>query len=231
MNYFMKKSFSLLVFLSSVVFFSGCTKTTENVEFTVQKNIQTESGTPRTENSSLLASDINFGNLTNATYEYLDFMNQLIKRNNLNFEEINSGLSELSNQNLPYENQIQRINALFCENISYELSTYMTIFSENWLALKEKFPDISEEELNSAVSESLENNSMLQQRVSEYPSDCGWRYYLCATAATSAAILCHAGCSGTAIVTTAGLGVPACVALCGSIQVYAISECFDKYCD
>lgn len=59
---------------------------------------------------------------------------------------------------------------------------------------------------------------------------CGWRYYLCAGAATSGAILCHGACSGTAIATTAGLGIPACVAGCGIMQAYLIVECGDKYC-
>jgi hypothetical protein len=61
-------------------------------------------------------------------------------------------------------------------------------------------------------------------------ADCGWRYYLCASAATAGAILCHGACEGTAIASTAGLGIPACVFACGTMQAYLIVECGDKYC-
>lgn len=59
---------------------------------------------------------------------------------------------------------------------------------------------------------------------------CGWRYYLCGAAATVGAILCHAACDGTALATTAGLGIPACVAACGTAQAYALVQCSDTYC-
>lgn len=60
--------------------------------------------------------------------------------------------------------------------------------------------------------------------------DCGWRFYVCSGAATAGAILCHAGCDTTALATTAGLGIPACVAICGTLQVWALVQCTDSYC-
>ena len=59
---------------------------------------------------------------------------------------------------------------------------------------------------------------------------CGWRYYLCAGAATAGAILCQGGCDTTALAFTAGFGIPACVVLCGTLQVAAIATCADNYC-
>lgn len=43
---------------------------------------------------------------------------------------------------------------------------------------------------------------------------CSWRYYLCAAAATAGAILCHAACEPTALATTDGLGIYACLLSC-----------------
>jgi len=60
--------------------------------------------------------------------------------------------------------------------------------------------------------------------------DCGWRYYLCGAAATAAAIVCHARCDVSAIGLTAGIGIPACTALCLTVQAYGLVECTDKYC-
>jgi len=62
-------------------------------------------------------------------------------------------------------------------------------------------------------------------------ADCGWRYYLCASAATAGAILCHGTCESSAIATTAGLGIPACVALCSTLEIEAMVQCHDSYCN
>jgi hypothetical protein len=55
---------------------------------------------------------------------------------------------------------------------------------------------------------------------------CGWRYYLCSAAATSAAILCDGACISASV----GLGTPACVVLWASIQTFALVQCADTYC-
>ena len=60
---------------------------------------------------------------------------------------------------------------------------------------------------------------------------CDWRYYLCSGASTAGAILCHASCETTALATTAGLGIPACVVACGTLQAFAIVQCSDSYCN
>ncbi len=57
----------------------------------------------------------------------------------------------------------------------------------------------------------------------------GWRYGLCIAAAVAGSVLCHAGCDTTALATTAGLGIPACVWACGTLQVMASVQCYDSY--
>lgn len=61
-------------------------------------------------------------------------------------------------------------------------------------------------------------------------ADCSWKYYGCSAAATAGAILCHAGFDTTALATTAGLGIPACVLACGTLQAWAIIECEERFC-
>lgn len=53
---------------------------------------------------------------------------------------------------------------------------------------------------------------------------------LCIVAPSATAVLCHAACDTTALATTAGLGIPACVLACGLVQVYMSVECMDKHC-
>jgi len=62
-------------------------------------------------------------------------------------------------------------------------------------------------------------------------ADCGWRYSLCIVAGGAAAVLCHAGCDTTALATTAGLGIPACVALCLTVQLAVSADCYADYCN
>ena len=70
----------------------------------------------------------------------------------------------------------------------------------------------------------------MDEYVEDVSGGCNWRYYACSSAATAGAILCHAACETTALATTAGLGIPACVALCSAGQAWAIILCADTYC-
>jgi len=56
--------------------------------------------------------------------------------------------------------------------------------------------------------------------------DCGWRYNLCSGAATAGSIACHGSCD----IATVGLGIPACIEICGMMEVYALVVCADIYC-
>ena len=60
---------------------------------------------------------------------------------------------------------------------------------------------------------------------------CSWKYFGCSAASTAAAMLCHASCDATALATTAGFGIPACVIACGAVQAWLIVKCEDKYCN
>jgi hypothetical protein len=62
-------------------------------------------------------------------------------------------------------------------------------------------------------------------------SPCTWGYGVCIAGATAAAVLCHASCDTTALATTAGLGIPACVGLCATVQTAASLACYKTFCD
>jgi len=112
----------------------------------------------------------------------------------------------------------------------------MKMFNANWNVLKTEYKSITQELLEKECAEVLSNKFGKRKKYSGIASsemkasDCGWRYYLCAGAATAGAILCHGACETTAIVTTAGLGIPACILLCGTLQAFAFVQCGDSYC-
>ena len=89
------------------------------------------------------------------------------------------------------------------------------------LLIKERYGQMDEEEIKRiamrvAMPEGLSTEG-----------GCERAYYLCMGAAMATAMGCHAGCVGATI----GLGAPACVAICVTIQVYQSYQCAKEYCD
>jgi hypothetical protein len=186
-----------------------------------------------------LSNDEKFIELATETYDFINFLSQKVKQNSLKLTSLQQQLSQLQNENLSFDEQMTAIDKIFKGKISVRLATHMKIYSTNWKLIKASYSSIPVEILNKECAEVLRNktkktnNNVAFREYDEFiepEGGCGWRYYLCSGAATAGAILCHAGCDTTALATTAGAGIPICVALCGTLQVWAISQCNDNYC-
>lgn len=166
------------------------------------------------------------------TTSFLEFLSQTAKTNSLKMTDVSNKLNAVRDKSLSFEDQMTEINRLFKSTVSLRLIKHMKTYNETWPLLLKTYKNISSEVLISEAAEviyesrySNENNMRAAMMV-----DCGWRYSLCIAAATMGAILCHAGCDTTALATTAGLGIPACIAACGTLQVFAGVQCYDNYC-
>ena len=187
------------------------------------------------ENPNNLSEDKAFIELTTETYDYLLFISSRVKTNNLSLPLIKAQLSTLESKKLHFAEQMASIDIIFKGNLSKRLNEHMNAYKRNWENIKLRYNKISQEVLEKECAEVLANRYKKQKNLQNVAQRyavpvCGWRYYLCSGAATAGAILCHAGCDKTALATTAGLGIPVCVALCGTLQVSAIVQCSDSYC-
>lgn len=184
-----------------------------------------------------LSEDKAFIEFTTKTYDYLLFLSKTVKSSSLSMPDMQKKLSKLQNENLPFTEQMNNIDIIFKAPVSKRLKEHMEMYKSDWDKIKSKYSTISQEVLEKECAEVLSNKYKKQssitpntvQRLTD-PVDCGWRFYLCGGAATAGAVVCHASCDATAIATTAGLGIPACVALCGMMQAYALVVCADTYC-
>lgn len=180
--------------------------------------------------------------LTLETNSFLQYLSETAKAKSLYLPDVIKRLNTIRYKNLSFDDQMREIDKIFTTDVSTRLFTHMTTYSETWPEINKNYTNISKEILESEATEVLNDNRQLglQLQIKSYSTnnikvslvaDCGWRYSLCVGAATAGAILCHAGCETTALATTAGLGIPLCVAACGTIQAYAGMECFDNYCN
>ncbi len=113
---------------------------------------------------------------------------------------------------------------------------FILVYYKAWRNLNNKYSNIKEKDIMDASKAYFEQRKILAINENKIKStsikpnllnQCSWRFDLCVAGVTAGAILCHAGCIGA----TAGLGAPACVLLCGTIQVAAGAECMKSYCD
>lgn len=125
------------------------------------------------------------------------------------------------------------------ENVLY-LIEYAKVYNKAWSNLNIKYNYISMQNIDDACKQlyAKRYNQISNITSSLSPlttnsfvtinkvNDCGWRFSVCMAAATAGAILCHVGCIGG----TAGLGTPACVVLCGTLEIAAGVACIDNYC-
>lgn len=120
------------------------------------------------------------------------------------------------------------------------LLNYLTKFNSDyykaWNNLKNRYVNIKEQDVKDASKSYFEQqklfavgeNKILSNSIKpNAKNQCTWGYDLCIAGVTAGAILCHAGCIGG----TAGFGAPACVLLCGTMQVAAGAQCMKGYCD
>ena len=116
------------------------------------------------------------------------------------------------------------------------LTQFNTDYYKAWNKLKNRYGKMNEQDIKDASRFYFEQQKLFA--VSEIKirsnsikpnakNQCTWGYDLCIAGVTAGAILCHAGCIGG----TAGFGAPACVLLCGTMQVAAGAQCMKGYCD
>lgn len=168
-----------------------------------------------------LSLDINFLNIANEMQSYSQFLEEKIDNHNIPSKELKVKLEAILYGDLSSEEQIMKLNLLFDTNFGERILENAKIVNSNFRIINDKYNNINEGMLTSAFNYSFKVNQN---------DGCSWRYYACLSAAYAGAVLCHAGCDTTALATTAGLGIPACIALCGTLQVYASVQCLDTYC-
>ena len=214
-----KFSFKALFFVSlfSIIFYS-CTS--ENIV--------------DLKDHSLLNSDKVFIELVEEMTNFTLLFNEELNNSKLNLEDVQKQLTNISE--LSPEEQMLAIDNVLNSKFSTRLKQHMEIFSKNWKTIKNNYGNLSSETLQTECAEVLNLKSINFETFNkgqnlESRGGCGWKYTVCITGAAAAGILCHAGCEGTAIVATAGLGVPACVLLCVSVQAAASLECNRNYCN
>lgn len=180
--------------------------------------------------------------LTLETNSFLQYLSETAKANSLNMPDVIKSLNNIREKNLSFDNQMIEIDRIYKTNVSKRLLSHMKIYSETWPEINKTYKNLSKQVLESESSEILYNNlktgDELQIKSNNTDNNknvnknggCGWRYSLCVGAATAGAIICHAGCETTALVATAGLGIPVCVGLCATLQAFAGMQCYDNYC-
>ncbi len=174
-------------------------------------------------NSDELSNDPDFIKLVFEMDTFNNYLKEVISDNTLTSSNVQYSLNELQNKNLSYEVQLNQINSIFNTPISDRLVSHMNNFSVERKTLSNKYNNLNEKVLSDSYIKVKEKEMNVN-----YASK-GWRYKLCLSVAFAGAVLCHAGCNTTALATTAGLGIPACIALCGIIQVGLSADCYDNY--
>lgn len=191
------------------------------------------------EDPSKLSEDKVFIKLTFATNGFLVSLADHINRNTIKKMDLLSSLHKMESKHLDYNQQLIELNNIFKGDAATIFTNFYQTTSSLWDNIKKRYASIPNEMLEKECLEVLSNRSSTESDdliknkrsyMEKEEGGCGWRYYLCASAATAGAILCHAACEGSAIAVTAGMGIPACLVACGTLQAYAITECADKYC-
>jgi hypothetical protein len=202
----------VIIFISSIL--QGCN---EENQINQEKNITPE----------ILSKNKSFKNISKEMSDYTIFIKETIENHKLSAAELIPKINAIVNSNLSSNEQLLKLNELLNVNISERVKKNAELIGVNWKILKNEFKIIDDETLQKAFEINILENNQYSPKI----MSCPWRYNLCLVAAYSGAVLCHAGCDTTALATTAGLGIPVCVALCGSLQVFASVQCYDSYCN
>jgi hypothetical protein len=121
-----------------------------------------------------------------------------------------------------------------------KLVKYLTQFNAEyykaWNKLKNRYVNMNEQDIKDASKTYFQQEKLFALNENKVQSNsiqsnamnhCTWGYDLCIAGVTAGAIICHSSCIGG----TAGFGAPACLLLCGTIQVAAGAQCMNSYCD
>ena len=183
---------------------------------------------------SFLNEDKNFIALVAETNEFLNFLASNIKAKNLVQSDFIKQIETLKSDHLSFESQLIQIDLIFKAPVSGRLKQHMSIYKNNMAQILKEYGNLDNSILTKEVDEILIKilpNQIDNDSKSYSIAGCSWKYFGCSAASTAAAILCHASCDATALATTAGFGIPACVIACGAVQAWLIVECEDKYCN
>lgn len=214
----------LLVFVTMFTFAVVLTYSCNKNDFRSVKEESSISKSLLKTNNIRLSEDENFINLTREMFSSCMFISDVVNRQELNFESTIDSLEILNKDlNNSFENQIEKINIIFNEDISERLIDHMEVFSFNWKLVNEKFGELTSEDMEESMQIVIENEILNNSSPCHSP----WRYGLCMAGAISAAVLCHGSCTAA----TAGFGLPACVALCLTIEAAAADLCHRNFCE
>ncbi len=127
-------------------------------------------------------------------------------------------------------------NSVNDPNLLNYLRTFNSEYYKAWNKLKNRYGKMNEQNIKDASRLYFEQQKLLAIQQNQIKSNsiqpnaknhCTWGYDLCIAGVTAGAIICHSSCIGG----TAGFGAPACVLLCGTIQVAAGTQCMNSYCN
>jgi hypothetical protein len=183
---------------------------------------------------SFLNEDKNFIALVAETNEFLNFLATNIKAKNLVQSDFIKQIETLKSDHLSYESQLIQIDLIFKAPVSGRLKQHMSIYKNNMAQILKEYGNLDNTILAKEIDKILVKilpNQIDNDSKSFSIAGCSWKYFGCSAASTAAAMLCHASCDATALATTAGFGIPACVIACGAVQAWLIVECEDKYCN
>ena len=209
----------LIISLLVVLLMIGCEKQESKIEIKDQ---------------SFLNEDKNFIALVLETNEFLNFLASNIKAKNLVQSDFIKQIETLKSDHLSFESQLIQIDLIFKAPVSGRLKQHMSIYKNNMAQILKEYGNLDNSILTKEVDEILIKilpNQIDNDSKSYSIAGCSWKYFGCSAASTAAAMLCHASCDATALATTAGFGIPACVIACGAVQAWLIVECEDKYCN
>ena len=183
---------------------------------------------------SFLNEDKNFIALVLETNQFLNFLVSNIKAKNLVQSDFIKQIETLKLDHLSFESQLIQIDLIFKAPVSGRLKQHMSIYKNNMAQILKEYGNLDNSILTKEIDEILVKilpNQIDNDSKSFSIAGCSWKYFGCSAASTAAAMLCHASCDATALATTAGFGIPACVIACGAVQAWLIVECEDKYCN
>ena len=183
---------------------------------------------------SFLNEDKKFIALVLETNEFLNFLASNIKAKNLVQSDFIKQIETLKLDQLSFESQLIQIDLIFKAPVSGRLKQHMSIYKNNMVQILKEYGNLDNTILAKEIDEILVKilpNQIDNDSKSFSIAGCSWKYFGCSAASTAAAMLCHASCDATALATTAGFGIPACVIACGAVQAWLIVECEDKYCN
>ena len=215
----MKNKLNYLLTCFTVLFIASCSKS----ESVVSNNF----------NTSKLNEDSSFVSLYHQELELSSFIKEIAQQKGITLNDLKDKIANISNSNLNKSDQVDKLDSLMGSGTSEYIKSYSQKFTKNLNQLNANNKNYSLKDVDDACREIFYREAMLRIKANEESmvigtigDDCGLTYYLCIGGATAASILCHAGC----ISLTAGFGAPACVLLCGTMQVAAGAACITSYC-